>query len=117
MTELADIKATVRPTDTLLVVDAMTGQEAATLVKSFNDQVDITGVQHDAQWAGASDGRVLSVCCVCCCGWVSGEGGRDAVGLPDTPRAHISPRLPCTHIHRPAPRAPPLAPTNQQAPS
>lgn len=39
MTELKDIKATVHPTDTLLVVDAMTGQEAASLVKSFNDQV------------------------------------------------------------------------------
>ena len=30
-------KAAVNPTDTLLVVDAMTGQEAAGLVKSFND--------------------------------------------------------------------------------
>lgn len=43
MGELRDIKAAVRPTDTLLVVDAMTGQEAAALVKAFNDQVDITG--------------------------------------------------------------------------
>jgi signal recognition particle subunit SRP54 len=45
MTELKDIKATVHPTDTLLVVDAMTGQEAASLVKSFNDQVS-TGYFH-----------------------------------------------------------------------
>ena len=36
-------KAAVQPTDTLLVVDAMTGQEAAALVKSFADAVDITG--------------------------------------------------------------------------
>jgi signal recognition particle subunit SRP54 len=43
MAELANIKTAVRPSDTLLVVDAMTGQEAATLVKTFNDQVDITG--------------------------------------------------------------------------
>lgn len=43
MGELKDIKAAVHPTDTLLVVDAMTGQEAATLVKTFNDEVDITG--------------------------------------------------------------------------
>jgi signal recognition particle subunit SRP54 len=50
MAELADIKAAVRPTDTLLVVDAMTGQEAATLVKSFNDQVDITGAC--SAWCG-----------------------------------------------------------------
>lgn len=41
MSELKDIKATVHPTDTLLVVDAMTGQEAASLVKSFNDQVGV----------------------------------------------------------------------------
>lgn len=41
MSELKDIKATVHPTDTLLVVDAMTGQEAASLVKSFNDQVSV----------------------------------------------------------------------------
>jgi hypothetical protein len=43
MAELQNIKAAVHPTDTLLVVDAMTGQEAATLVKTFNDQVDISG--------------------------------------------------------------------------
>jgi len=43
MAELAAVKAAVRPTDTLLVVDAMTGQEAATLVKAFNDAASITG--------------------------------------------------------------------------
>ena len=44
MGELAEVKAAVKPTDTLLVVDAMTGQEAATLVKAFNDAASITGV-------------------------------------------------------------------------
>jgi signal recognition particle subunit SRP54 len=43
MGELAEVKAAVNPTDTLLVVDAMTGQEAATLVKAFNDAASITG--------------------------------------------------------------------------
>jgi signal recognition particle subunit SRP54 len=43
MQELKDIKTAVGPTDVLLVVDAMTGQEAASLVKTFNDEVDITG--------------------------------------------------------------------------
>lgn len=43
MDELRRMKARVTPTDTLLVVDAMTGQEAAGLVKTFNDQVDLTG--------------------------------------------------------------------------
>ena len=37
------VKKAIKPTDTLLVVDAMTGQEAAALVKAFNDAVDITG--------------------------------------------------------------------------
>lgn len=36
-------QAGVSPSDTLLVVDAMTGQEAAGLVKTFADAVDITG--------------------------------------------------------------------------
>ena len=43
MRELGDVRAAVRPTDTLLVVDAMTGQEAAGLVKAFNDAAEITG--------------------------------------------------------------------------
>ena len=43
MAELKNIKAAIRPTDTLLVVDAMTGQEAASLVKAFNDEADISG--------------------------------------------------------------------------
>ena len=43
MGELKDVKAAVHPTDTLLVVDAMTGQEAAGLVKAFHDAADLTG--------------------------------------------------------------------------
>lgn len=41
MQELIATKKAINPTDTLLVVDAMTGQEAANLVKTFNDAVDI----------------------------------------------------------------------------
>ncbi len=48
MDELRSIKSSVTPSDTLLVVDAMTGQEAANLVRSFNEQVDITGEKHEA---------------------------------------------------------------------
>ena len=43
MGELQATKEAVKPTDTLLVVDAMTGQEAAGLVKAFNDAVELTG--------------------------------------------------------------------------
>ena len=41
MTELRDIQARIKPTDTLLVVDAMTGQEAAALAKTFDEQVKL----------------------------------------------------------------------------
>lgn len=44
MKELADIKAEVNPTEILLVVDAMTGQDAVTVAESFNKDLDITGV-------------------------------------------------------------------------
>ena len=43
MSELREVQATVQPSDTLLVVDAMTGQEAAGLVKAFNEAAEITG--------------------------------------------------------------------------
>eukprot|EP01024_Parvocaulis_polyphysoides_P031588 TRINITY_DN28497_c0_g2_i4.p1 TRINITY_DN28497_c0_g2~~TRINITY_DN28497_c0_g2_i4.p1 ORF type:complete len:534 (+),score=74.48 TRINITY_DN28497_c0_g2_i4:30-1604(+) len=43
MQELKNLKEVVQPTDILLVVDAMTGQEAASLVKTFNEKVGITG--------------------------------------------------------------------------
>ena len=43
MAELQRIKDAVQPDDTLLVVDAMTGQEAASLTAAFDDAVGITG--------------------------------------------------------------------------
>jgi len=43
MDELRRIKETVTPDETLLVVDAMTGQEAATLTASFDSAVGISG--------------------------------------------------------------------------
>ena len=44
MEELQNIKAAVHPTDILLVVDAMTGQDAVNVASSFNDQVGIDGI-------------------------------------------------------------------------
>ena len=44
MDELKNIKAQIKPVETLLVVDAMTGQDAVTVAKSFDEQLDITGV-------------------------------------------------------------------------
>ncbi len=44
MQELKNIKKEVKPTEILLVVDAMTGQDAVTVAKAFNDDLDISGI-------------------------------------------------------------------------
>lgn len=44
MQELADIKNAVHPQEILLVVDAMTGQDAVNVAKTFNDRLNIDGV-------------------------------------------------------------------------
>lgn len=44
MTEVADIKDTVRPNEILFVVDAMIGQDAVTTAKAFADRLDFNGV-------------------------------------------------------------------------
>lgn len=44
MNELQKIKNEVVPTEILLVVDSMTGQDAVTVAESFNNKLDITGV-------------------------------------------------------------------------
>ncbi len=44
MDELKQIKKITNPTEILLTVDAMTGQDAVTVATTFNDELDITGV-------------------------------------------------------------------------
>jgi signal recognition particle subunit SRP54 len=44
MQEMADIKAAARPHEILLVADALTGQDAVNLAKSFDERVGITGI-------------------------------------------------------------------------
>lgn len=44
MNEIAAIKEAVNPTETLFVVDSMTGQDAVNTAKEFNDRLDFTGV-------------------------------------------------------------------------
>ncbi len=44
MNEIAAIKEAVTPTETLFVVDSMTGQDAVNTAKEFNDRLDFTGV-------------------------------------------------------------------------
>ena len=61
MDELKRIKEAVHPTDVLLVVDAMTGQEAVNVAKSFNDLLDVTGVILTKLDGDARGGAALSV--------------------------------------------------------
>src|SRR6478609_3734317 len=44
MTEVANIKSAVNPSEILFVVDSMTGQDAVNTAKAFNDRLDFTGV-------------------------------------------------------------------------
>ncbi|WP_017306040.1 signal recognition particle protein [Spirulina subsalsa] len=64
MAELAQIKATVQPHDTLLVVDAMTGQEAATLTRTFHEEIGITGAIVTKMDGDSRGGAALSVRCI-----------------------------------------------------
>ncbi len=61
MQELVDIKAAVSPTEILLVVDSMTGQNAVDVAKTFNDMLDITGVILTKLDGDTRGGAALSV--------------------------------------------------------
>ncbi|MEB3210162.1 MAG: signal recognition particle protein [Leptolyngbyaceae bacterium] len=61
MTELADIKTQVNPHEVLLVVDAMTGQEAANLTRTFHDEIGITGAILTKLDGDTRGGAALSV--------------------------------------------------------
>ena len=61
MTELTGIKTAVSPDETLLVVDAMTGQEAADLTRTFHEQVGISGAILTKLDGDSRGGAALSV--------------------------------------------------------
>ncbi len=61
MAELARIKETVQPQETLLVVDAMTGQEAANLTRTFHEKIGITGAILTKMDGDSRGGAALSV--------------------------------------------------------
>jgi signal recognition particle subunit SRP54 len=61
MAELARIKETVQPHETLLVVDAMTGQEAANLTRTFQEEIGITGAILTKLDGDTRGGAALSV--------------------------------------------------------
>lgn len=61
MQELKRVKEAASPTETLLVVDAMTGQDAVNVAQSFNELLDITGVVLTKLDGDTRGGAALSV--------------------------------------------------------
>ena len=61
MDELRNIKAAVNPTEILLVVDAMIGQDAVNAAKAFDDALDIDGVMLTKLDGDARGGAALSI--------------------------------------------------------
>ena len=61
MNELSRIKETAHPQEILLVVDAMTGQDAVNVAKAFNDQLNIDGVILTKLDSDTRGGAALSV--------------------------------------------------------
>jgi signal recognition particle subunit SRP54 len=61
MSELKQIAAKVNPVDTLLVVDAMIGQEALNIAQGFRDNVNITGLIMTKMDGDARGGAAISV--------------------------------------------------------
>lgn len=61
MNELKNLKSELHPREILLVVDAMTGQDAVNVAQSFNDLLDITGVILTKLDGDTRGGAVLSI--------------------------------------------------------
>lgn len=61
MKELSDIKEEVKPDEILLLVDAMSGQDAVNVAKAFNDLLSLTGVIMSKLDGDARGGAALSI--------------------------------------------------------
>jgi signal recognition particle subunit SRP54 len=61
MLELREIKAHVKPKEVILVADAMTGQDAVNIAKSFNERLNIDGVILTKMDGDARGGAALSI--------------------------------------------------------
>lgn len=61
MAEMREIHRLSQPTETLLVVDSMTGQDAANVAKTFNEQLELTGVVLTKTDGDARGGAALSM--------------------------------------------------------
>ena len=61
MGELVDVKKAVNPSEILLVVDAMTGQDAVNVATSFNEKLDVSGVILTKMDGDTRGGAALSI--------------------------------------------------------
>jgi signal recognition particle subunit SRP54 len=61
MTEVAQIRDITKPVETLLVTDAMTGQDAVNVARDFNEKVGITGIALTRVDGDARGGAALSM--------------------------------------------------------
>src|SRR5688572_10930035 len=61
MREIAELHATVKPVETLFVVDAMQGQDAVNVARAFNERLPLTGVVLTKLDGDARGGAALSV--------------------------------------------------------
>jgi signal recognition particle subunit SRP54 len=61
MDEVREIREATNPAETLLVVDAMTGQDAVNTAKAFNDAVGVTGIVMTRMDGDARGGAALSM--------------------------------------------------------
>ena len=61
MNELQEVKAISKPDEVMLVVDAMTGQDAVNVAQSFDEQLDVTGVTLTKLDGDTRGGAALSI--------------------------------------------------------
>ncbi len=61
MAEIANVKQAIQPTETLFVVDAMTGQDAVNTAKAFNDRIQFDGVVLTKLDGDTRGGAALSI--------------------------------------------------------
>ena len=61
MNEIAEIKRAINPTETLFVVDSMTGQDAVNTAKTFNERIDFDGVVLTKLDGDSRGGAALSI--------------------------------------------------------
>ena len=67
MAEVAAIQAAAKPTETLLVADALTGQDAVNMAREFNDRLGVTGIVLTRVDGDARGGAALSMTAVTGC--------------------------------------------------